>query len=317
MTAARSALRWHLLIHSLPPKPLYLRAKVHRRLLKAGAVALKDAVFALPGRAQRLEELRSIADEAVAGGGKAYLCEAGFFDPSTDALLVEEFGADRSRDYMALAEVVADWGRNPPEPAALVRARKRFDAIARIDFFESLERRPVEEILQRAEARRKAPPTRTRLARERPDLVGRLWATRPGVQVDRIASAWLIRRFIDPGARFRFIDPKQDRIPDEIRFDIVGGDFTHEGDSCTFETLVRLLPDPDLALRQVAEIVHDIDLKDGKFNRADAAGVQQVLLGIVLDCPADEARLRRGFALFDDLYASFRKRSSLGKGDSK
>lgn len=136
---------------------------------------------------------------------------------------------------------------------------------------------------------------------------GRVWATRRGLHVDRIASAWLIRRFIDPQAQFRFIDSKEEKIPGEVRFDMVGGDFTHEGDACTFETLVRVAARPDPALRQIAEIVHDIDLKDGKFNRPDAAGIQQIVLGIILDCPDDDDRLRRGFALFDDLYASFRR----------
>jgi hypothetical protein len=150
-----------------------------------------------------------------------------------------------------------------------------------------------------------------------PTVRGRIWATRRGLHIDRIASAWLIRRFIDSKARFRFIDPKEERKPAELRFDMVGGDFTHEGDACTFETLVRATRSPDPALRQIAEIVHDIDLKDEKFARTDAPGIQQIVLGIVLDCPGDEDRLKRGFALFDDLYASFRKSNPLTKEASK
>jgi hypothetical protein len=129
--------------------------------------------------------------------------------------------------------------------------------------------------------------------------------------VDRIASAWLIRRFIDPKARFRFIDPKEPRRSGELRFDMVGGDFSHEGDRCTFETVLARIGPADRALTQIAEIVHDIDLKDSKFGRSEAAGVEQLLTGLVLANAGDDARLERGAVLFDELYQSFRRRLSV------
>jgi hypothetical protein len=138
--------------------------------------------------------------------------------------------------------------------------------------------------------------------------------TRRGIQIDRIASAWLIRRFIDPKARFRFVDPHEEPPrPDELRFDIVGGDFTHEGDRCTFEALVRRAGLKNAALSRVAEIVHDIDIKDGKFERPEAPGVERLLQGILATHAEDEERLARGFALLDDLYGSFRKGSATGR----
>jgi len=129
--------------------------------------------------------------------------------------------------------------------------------------------------------------------------------TRKGVFVDRIASAWLIRRFIDPDARFRFVDPESYRpMPSELRFDMFEGEFTHEGDRCTFETLLyRFGLENDPALIAIAEVVHDIDLKDGKFAREDAAGIERVIAGIAASNPDDAARLERGYQLFDDLYA--------------
>jgi hypothetical protein len=195
------------------------------------------------------------------------------------------------------------------------RLRKQLDAVVAIDFFGANGRlaaqglvEGLEAALQGGDAMTSPEPTPA------PGLLAnRTWVTRKGVQVDRIASAWLIRRFIDPDAEFRFIDPKEERRPDELRFDMVGGDFTHEGDGCTFETLVRRLGSPDPALRHVAEIVHDIDIKDRKFGRTDAPGIQQVILGLVLDSAGDEERLRRGFALFDTLYASFRSRNSVSR----
>jgi hypothetical protein len=138
-----------------------------------------------------------------------------------------------------------------------------------------------------------------------PSLHGRVWTTRRGVQIDRIASAWLIRRFIDPRARFRFVDPAAPRAAGELRFDMPGGDFTHEGDDCTFETLLRRVESPDRALREIAEVVHAVDIKDDKYDRPDAPGIERVIQGLVLESVEDEERLRRGGELFDGLYASY------------
>jgi hypothetical protein len=134
---------------------------------------------------------------------------------------------------------------------------------------------------------------------------GRTWTTRRGVQIDRIASAWLIRRFIDARARFRFIDGKEPRHPDELRFDMVDGDYTHEGDRCTFESLVAHFRVRDKGVGHIAEIVHEIDLKDGKFSRPEAPGFHRLITGLILSHPEDEARLKRGFTLFDELHLAF------------
>jgi hypothetical protein len=298
------AVRWSLLIHALPPHPLYLRARIHRRLLRAGAIALKDSVYVLPDRPSCLEELRSIAQEAVARGGRAFVCEAAFADSKVDGDLVEEFRRVRQADYKALASVLASGRRS--DAGGLGRARRRLIEISRIDFFDAPGRARVESLLAAAASSGRSGANAG--ARDGdPDLVGRLWATRPGVQIDRIACAWLVRRFIDPEARFRFVDPREPRQAGELRFDMPGGDFSHEGDECTFEVLVRRIRNPDRALRQVAEIVHDVDIKDGKFARPEAAGVERLLIGLALANPEDPARLERGFVLFDELHQSFRK----------
>jgi hypothetical protein len=132
----------------------------------------------------------------------------------------------------------------------------------------------------------------------------RTWVTRTGIKVDRMASAWLIRRFIDPEATFKFVPAKgYAPAPRELRFDMFEAEFTHEGDLCTFELMVQRFGLADPALRAIAEIVHDIDVKDGKFGREEAAGIGQLVAGIAAAHPDDDARLARGAALFDDLYA--------------
>jgi hypothetical protein len=131
---------------------------------------------------------------------------------------------------------------------------------------------------------------------------GRTWVTRPDVHVDRIASAWLIRRFIDPKARFVFGEPADGMV----RFDMFEGDYTHEGDRCTFETLLtRFALDKDAALRAIAEMVHDLDCKDAKFERQETSGLGRMIAGVVKRHSRDDARIARGADLLDTLYESF------------
>lgn len=147
---------------------------------------------------------------------------------------------------------------------------------------------------------------------ERPERVapGRTWVTRQGVFVDRIASAWLIRRFIDPGARFKFVPARGYRLrPGELRFDMFDAEYTHEGERCTFQTLAARFGLRDRALTAVGEIVHDIDCKDEQFGRPETQGVARLLRGIAEGTEHDEERLERGGRLFDDLYAAFGRRA--------
>ena len=317
----KDPLRWILLIHQIPPEPLYLRAKIRRRLTGVGAIALKNSVYVLPRREETLEDFEWITQEIVAGGGEAFVCEASFVGVGVDARLVARFDADRGDDYERLAAEMRKDRRSASRAgtarttaAEVLRLRKQLSALVKIDFFGAPARRKAEGLLAEVEKRsagRSSGGMKSRYQR-------RVWATRRGVHIDRIASAWLIRRFLDPEAKFRFIDPKEERSdPDEIRFDMVGGDFTHEGDRCTFETLERRLGLRDPALAAVAEIVHDIDLKDGKFGRPEAAGVEQLILGIVRSDSDDGARLDRGFDLFDDLHRSFQKRRPAPALDEK
>jgi hypothetical protein len=147
---------------------------------------------------------------------------------------------------------------------------------------------------------------------ESPERVapGRTWVTRQGVFVDRIASAWLIRRFIDPEARFKFVPARGYRPePGELRFDMFEAEYTHEGERCTFQTLAARFGLRDPALAAVGEIVHDIDCKEEQFGRPETQGVARLLRGIADGTEQDEDRLERGGRLFDDLYAAFTRRA--------
>jgi hypothetical protein len=146
-------------------------------------------------------------------------------------------------------------------------------------------------------------------AKNQADYRKRIWVTRKGIHIDRMGSAWLIKRFIDPDAKFKFV-PARGYRPEkgEIRFDMFDAEFTHEGDRCTFEVLVaRLVPNGG-ALHAIAEIIHDIDLKDSKFERTEAAGIDTLITGICTRYKDDDERLQRGSAIFDDLFESFSRK---------
>lgn len=308
---------WYLLVYQLPPKPVYLRARVRNLLAQAGALPLKDSVYALPQGSEALAALHRIADIAIAGGGDGFVWQGRLVDASRADELVKAFRRARDADYADLTEQFKGWaqeirqrsGKTPPEGRLrfrLAHARRRFEQVARLDFFAADGRAGAQAALDDLEARLRSPSQAKTREPRHPELMGRTWVTRRGVQVDRIGSAWLIRRFIDPDARFRFTDGTEDRARSgELTFDSVGADFTHEDDRCTFETLVRRIGLKDPALDRVAEIIHDIDIKDGKFGHAEAAGIQQVLTGILRANVDDESRLARGFSLLDDLYQSF------------
>jgi len=294
-----SSQQWLLLIHQTPPKPDYLRVKLRRRLQRLGAVPVKRSVYALPASDHAREDFEWLAREIAADGGEAALAEATFLDADTDQRLVAACRAAASTAYGEISSI----GR--AGAADLERLTRRLHEVVAQDRFSADGRADAEAALDALATRLSQPET----AMELPDKpLGRVWVTRATVYVDRIASAWLIRRFIDPDSRFRFVAPKQYRPePGELRFDMYDGEFTHDGDSCTFETLCRHFALADPALKAISEIVHDIDCKDDKFARAETPGVQLVLDGIAQACKTDEDRLARGGALFDDLYVQLRK----------
>jgi hypothetical protein len=313
---------WLLLVHQIPPKPSYLRVKIWRHLQRIGAVALKNTVYVLPHGDESLEHFQWLLREIAAGRGDGTIIEARMVDGMSDAEVEALFTQARGADYDELAKQARALEARLPRRklgeearsaagAELARLERRLAEIAAIDFFAAPGREAVQGVMDQLARRLRGevvaaqrPPTWSR-SRVR----GRTWVTRAGVKVDRIASAWLIRRFIDPAARFRFVVAKGHRpARGELRFDMFEAEFTHEGDRCTFEVLLQRFGLPDRALTEIGEIVHDLDVKDGKFGRGDAEGVGRLLDGLCLSLDDDEARLERGGALFDDLHRSFQRR---------
>jgi hypothetical protein len=328
----RAGARWLLLIHQIPPKPDYLRVKIGRQLQRVGAVPIKNSVYVLPLSPDADEDFQWIVREIEEGGGDAFVSEASLVgDGLTDDAVRARFDAARNEEYRA---VLAD-GRTllnvlrPPRKRSrasksdrpngtkrgveheLAKLRRRYESIAKLDFFSASDGRAAAEVLsaihqtiRETEAADRVPPKGIRLD-------GKLWVTRRDIRVDRIASAWLIRRFIDRRPRFSFVDQKRHvHTQGELRFDMFEAEYTHVGDACTFETLLNRFALNDPALGEIAEIVHDVDCKEGKFRRDEAPGLARMISGIVALCPRDEDRIERGARAFDDLYAAFGGRQS-------
>ena len=314
---------WLLLIHQLPAKPAYLRVKIWRRLQDIGAVAVKNAVHALPMNEETQEDFEWLLREIHEGGGEAFVCEARLIDGLSDEEVRTLFDRARDADYSELAKEAQGLAKSLRRKGAgntaaglrvqIARLRKRLAEIAAIDFFGAIGRETAEGLLRGLEAQLDKDEPVAGKTKTEPNLAetlrNRVWVTRQGVYADRIASAWLIRRFIDPEARFKFVSGKGYRPQEgELRFDMFEAEFTHEGDKCTFEVLLERAGLKDSALRAIAEIIHDIDLKDDKFGRTEVAGIRTLLDGIRASTSDDARRIERGSEVFNDLYEFFRKK---------
>jgi hypothetical protein len=303
--------RWLLLIHNIPPKPGYLRVKVGRRLQQLGAVPIKNSVYALPRTEGAQEDFQWLVAEIRKGGGDATVCEATFVEGMRDEDVERLFVEARNADYKTLLEATKATRASKDLEADVRRLRSKLQELVARDFFGAPGRKSAESAIESLEAKLgpKKPSTVSPAAFRKDDYRGRTWVTRTGIHVDRMACGWLIRRFIDPKARFAFVPAKGYRPKDgELRFDMFEGEFTHEGDNCSFETILARFGIDDPALRAIAEIIHDIDLKDAKFRREEASGIDRLVTGIAMANKADTARLTRASAAFDDLYEYFRRK---------
>jgi len=313
---------WLMLIHQIPPQPAYFRVKIWRRLQGLGAVTVKNSVYVLPAGDETHEDLQWLLGEIRSGGGEGLICEAKLIDGQTDEETIQMFQSARDAEYAELAaearlllDSLPEGEEIPPDRRRQVekeaeRLNRRAAEIARIDFFAAGGRETVKGLLDGIAARL-TPTTPDNAATPAPTAIytGRIWVTRAGMHIDRIASAWLIRRFIDAKARFKYVSERSyQAAPGELRFDMFEGEFTHEGELCTFEVLIKRMGLDDPAFVPIAEIIHDIDLKDAKYAREETAGIDRLIAGIAMQHKSDDERLDKGGAVFDGLYEFFRRK---------
>jgi hypothetical protein len=311
--------RWLVMVHQLPSEPSHFRVRAWRQMRDLGAISVKQAVNVLPDSTVARADFQRLSLEIRDAGGDASVFSAEAVDPWSDEALVETFRQSRQRAYRALEREIRKAVRltrrrsgrgvraQPPQKV-LGRFHQRLIATERLDFFAAPGRDRVVALLQQM-ARAAAPADR---GADGPHVSnhpakayrGRVWVTRPRPGVDRMASAWLIRRFIDPDAHFAFATDRGAVLAGTIPFDMSEVEFSHHEGGCTFETLCERFGIRGRAVGHIAAIVHDLDLKDDRFGVPDTATIGAVVQGLQLAHAADEVLLEQGMALFEALYRS-------------
>ena len=300
-----------LLLLSLPPTPSSLRVRVWRRLRSLGAVALKRSAYLLPDTPERYEDFQWLAQEVERDGGEATLIRVQQIENVSPGDVLRLFHEPRDREYRQLAlryrrllPGLEGKAISPKMHDKLARLSKDHQRIRGIDFFDApggAEVRRLEEAIAMRTRRPETPVPEPRL--DLTKLRGRRWVTRPRPHVDRVASAWLIRRFIDPDAVFLFAPPAE--FPkDAIPYDAPGAELSHQGEDCTFETLIKRANLRDRRLIRLAEVVHEADLRDGKYPREEARGIDVAIRALLTAAADDHQVLAQGMTLFEGLYTN-------------
>ncbi len=315
---------WILLIHQLPPRPTNLRVRIWRKLQKLGAVAVRNSVYVLPFTERTHEDFQWLKQEIDGEGGEATVFRAGAVEGATDKEIVALFRKIRDEEY---AQVAAELdgltgsiseqkrgghlsaGRISHYEAELDKSHKELERIVTNDFFNASGRAAAMAAYERCRKVLRVGHKNLAQADDQKSAAvnldsyrGRRWVTRPNLFIDRLAAIWLIKRFIDAKARFFFVAESK-TVEGAIGFDMYGGEFTHRGEDCTFETMIKHFGmNEDLGLRELAEIIHDIDLKDNKFNRSEAAGLEAVIRGLAESFKDDRRLAQQSGPIFDGLY---------------
>lgn len=322
---------WLLFFYSIPATPVNNRVKIWRKLIKTGAVQLKGGVYILPYREELHEALQWLLAELPGLKGEGLLLKTDSIEPLQPEEIIALFNEQRRPQYQEISGKIDDLsgrvrnlrkGGKDKKSISLFRQYEKIQAdfltVQQRDFFQSelgrdlaVQINALRKQLEELSAVEKGPKgsTSTELAngRKMSTFSGLTWLTRRRPFVDRMASAWLIRRFIDPQATFAFRDEAElkDLTSDlEVSYDVRNGDFTHIDDLCTFEVLMKSFALADKGLDALGRIVHDIDIKDGKFAAPEAHGIEMIIKGIRNRALSDSETLEQGMAIFEALYLS-------------
>lgn len=300
---------WVMLLYSLPTHRNTERVAVWRRFKKIGALQLTTSTYLLPDQPTLHEHFQWLTKLIRDSGGDATLVRVREIEGLPNEKLVEMFNKARDKDYAAIGKALRVLERKKKKRGSvgddLDQLTRRFRAIRATDFFNSPRAQEIEMQLRKVEETHRAKGT---LPKIDPDnYLCRTWLTRPRPEIDRVGSAWLIWKCIDPDAQFIF-DTKASAHPEAVSFDMLDAEFSHVGDNCTFETLIKRFQIRDKTIQKIGEMIHDTDLEDEKFQRTECVGIDRILKGWAKEGLSDEEILRRGFQCFDALYSFLRKR---------
>ena len=317
-------MRWLTLLTTLPPTPTRHRVGVWRKLQRMGAVRLRGAGWILPENPETTELFQWLVQEIHSVRGEATLLRVDRVEPITDKDIVGLFHKARAVEYHAVIEGCREILRHldryqthhrrgiPKLRTKLDPMKRELDRVQGIDYLKAPAGERARSVWETTAKRLRAVETRPHAPRgQRRGALpprGSTWVTRPRPHIDRIASAWLIKRFYDPEAKFEFADAA-DAARKGTPFDVLGAEFGHHGDDCTFETLVKRFGIKDRRVKVIAEIVHEADLHDGKFTRQESLGLDLAIKGLASATQDDHELLERGMALFDGFYAVLKQRT--------
>ena len=317
-------MRWLTLLTTLPPTPTRHRVGVWRKLQRMGAVRLRGSAWILPETPETTELFQWLVQEIDSFRGEATLLHVDRVGNMTQEQVADLFHKARTPEYQSTLkgcrEILVQLDRyRTSHRGSITQLRSKLDGVKReldriqaIDYLETPSGRRARELWETAAKRLRAVEARPHpsAGRHRASLPppGSTWVTRPRPHIDRIASAWLIRRFYDADAKFAFADAV-DAARKGIPFDVLGAEFGHHGENCTFETLIKRLGVKDRRARVIAEIVHEADLHDGKFTRSEATGIDLAIKGLAEATPDDQDLLERGMAIFDGLYTVLKRKT--------
>jgi len=307
----KKKLTWLLLLLRLPATHKAERVAIWRKVKKSGAIQIQTSTYILPDEPARYELFQWLTQEIRSAGGDATLVRAREIEGLPNEKLIELFNTARAKEYATLREALrralSHRRKTRSSPAVgdnLDRVRKQFREIRQTDFFNCPRAQDVEMLLRKMEGTQPGEASVSKVATR--DYRGRTWVTRPRPEIDRVGSGWLIRKFVDPKAKFIFAK----RVPANgraVSFDMLDAEFSHHGEDCTFETLLKRFRIQDKAANKIGEMIHDADLDDEKFQRTECIGIDRVLKGWAREGISDQEILRHGLQCFDGLYAFLRR----------
>lgn len=329
---------WLLFFYSIPATPVNSRVKIWRKLIKAGAVQLKGGVYILPENEEHREALQWLLAELPTLQGEGLLVRTASIEPLSHQEIIDLFNYQRNQQYQDITDKIGNLrcrtesarkGGKDKKHNTLIKQYEKiqtdFRSVQRLDFFQSnrgLEmakeisaiREQIDELAAVEKKQSSRQGSNYLAENKRADFTGKIWVTRRRPFVDRMACAWLIRRFIDPNATFSFREEPEIagiNSTQEISFDVQGGVFTHLDDLCTFEVLLRSFAIEDRAAHCIARIVHDIDMKDDKFQAPEGHGLEMILKGFRQQALSDIETLEQGISVFAALYTSLAEKHNL------
>lgn len=316
-------MKWLFLVHQIHTPNSKERVMVWRAIKKTGAVLYRNSVYVLPYSKERLEDFQWVSQQINDSNGEASVFVSHAESQKEDRAIETLFRKARSEDYAKLIESAGQLRKRIQSGKKRKRSldsqrtlfhkeinqlREQLEEIRKIDFFPTPLSSKAQEVLNDISARLISPEEQMTTAPvknySKKDFQGKTWTTRENIHIDRLCSAWLIRRFIDPSAKFVF-GPENALPGGAIPFDVYGAEFGHHGENCTFETMVEAFAIHDPAITEMSEIIHDVDLKDHKFGRTEANGLNLVIRSLSDSIRDDHRVLEIGTSILDGLYQSF------------